>query len=89
MSAPDVGLLLDIDPGIPGDRPLPAPLQKIAPRHFNPDYKAWLQRCCNTRFGPWRLPLSIRIPTKRTPMHHTHDWVVISVSTMTSATRAS
>ena len=53
MSAPDVGLLLDIDREY-REKAASGALQKIAPRHFNPDYKAWLPVLHTTR-GPWHL----------------------------------
>jgi len=75
MSAPDVGLLLDIDREY-REKAASGALQKIAPRHFNPDYKAWLP-VLHTRFGPWRFTALYSNTYQAHSLHRTHDWVVI------------
>lgn len=75
MSAPDVGLLLDIDREY-REKAASGLLQKIAPRRYNSDHKAWLP-VLHTRFGPWRFTALYSNTSRAHELNRTHDWVVI------------
>jgi hypothetical protein len=75
VSAPDVGLLLDIDREY-REKAASGLLPKIAPRRYNPDHKAWLP-VLHTRFGPWRFTALYSNTYRAHELRRTHDWVVI------------
>jgi hypothetical protein len=75
MSAPEVGLLLDLDREY-REKAAAGLLQKIAPRRFNPDHEPWLP-VMHSRFGPWRFTALYSNTELAHDLHRTQDWVVI------------
>lgn len=75
MSAPDVGLLLEIDREY-REKAAAGVLPKIAPRRFNPGHEAWLP-VLHTRFGPWRFTALYSNTELAHDLNRTRDWVVI------------
>lgn len=75
MSAPDVGVLLDIDREY-REKAASGILPKIAPRRYNSDHTPWLP-VLHTRFGPWRFTALFSNTSRAHELNRTHDWVVI------------
>lgn len=75
MSAPGVGLLLDVDREY-REKVASGMLKKIAPRLFNPGNEAWLP-VLHTRFGPWRFTALYSNTERAHELYRTHDWVVV------------
>jgi DNA polymerase (family 10) len=75
MTAPDVGILLDIDREY-REKAASGVLRKIAPSRYNSEHSAWLP-VLHTRFGPWRFTALYSNTSRAHELHRTHDWVVI------------
>jgi len=72
---PSVETLLEIDAEY-RHRAEAGKLQKIAPRRFNPDDKAWLP-ILHTERGPWKFTALYSNTAQAHELGKTHDWVVI------------
>jgi len=75
MSAPDVGLLLELDREY-REKSAAGVLPKITPRHYNPEHEASLP-VMHARFGPWRFTALYSNTELAHDLHRTRDWVVI------------
>jgi hypothetical protein len=78
MDAPSVGVLLDIDREY-REKARAGSLPSIAPRHMNPEGKAWLP-VLHTRFGPWHFTALFSNTERAHLLHRVYDWVVIFYS---------